>query len=150
MLHDIGASAGHQPEPGALPLLSHALLETWKRRRGTLMHLRAYTEAGGVRGAIAHSADSVYNDELSPQQQAIARRIFLPDRAAEAFKYPPAHLHPANAPGPAGDATDQRSPGDWLARLITGRGTLVPMTDPQVARCGRWPQTVKDCACTTT
>ncbi len=33
MLHDIGASEGHQPEPGALPLLSHALLETWKRRR---------------------------------------------------------------------------------------------------------------------
>ena len=32
MLHDIGASEGHQPEPGALPLLSHALLETWKRR----------------------------------------------------------------------------------------------------------------------
>ena len=27
-------------EPGALPLLSHALLETWKRRRGrTLMSL---------------------------------------------------------------------------------------------------------------
>jgi hypothetical protein len=29
LLHDVGADVGHAPEPGALPLLSHALLETW-------------------------------------------------------------------------------------------------------------------------
>jgi len=46
ILNDVGAGAGHQPEPGALPLLSHALLETWKRRRGNLLNLKAYTEAG--------------------------------------------------------------------------------------------------------
>ncbi len=77
MLHDIGATEGHQPEPGALPLLSHALLETWKRRRGNLMNLRAYSEAGGVRGAIAKTAESVYYAELTPMQQQIARNIFL-------------------------------------------------------------------------
>ncbi len=77
LLHDIGASAGQQPEPGALPLLSHALLETWKRRRANLMSLRAYAEAGGVRGAIAKTAESVYFGELTPEQQAIARNIFL-------------------------------------------------------------------------
>jgi WD40 repeat protein/class 3 adenylate cyclase len=77
MLHDIGAAEGRQPEPGALPLLSHALLETWKRRRGNLMNLRAYSEAGGVRGAIAKTAESVYYGELTTQQQDIARNIFL-------------------------------------------------------------------------
>ncbi len=77
MLHDIGASEGRQPEPGALPLLSHALLETWKRRRANLMNLRAYSEAGGVRGAIAKTAESVYYGELTPEQQQIARNIFL-------------------------------------------------------------------------
>ena len=30
ILHDVGE------EPGALPLLSHALLETWRRRRGNV------------------------------------------------------------------------------------------------------------------
>jgi class 3 adenylate cyclase/energy-coupling factor transporter ATP-binding protein EcfA2 len=77
MLHDIGATDGRQPEPGALPLLSHALLETWKRRRANLMNLRAYSEAGGVRGAIAKTAESVYYGELNLAQQEIARNIFL-------------------------------------------------------------------------
>ncbi len=76
MLHDIGASGGDQPEPGALPLLSHALLETWKRRRGNVMTFKGYSEAGGVRGAIAKTAESVHQ-KLSSEQQAIARNIFL-------------------------------------------------------------------------
>ena len=42
LLHDAGA--GH--EPGALPLLSHALLETWQRRRGRTLTLSGYTSSG--------------------------------------------------------------------------------------------------------
>jgi WD40 repeat protein/class 3 adenylate cyclase len=76
LLHDVGAAEGRQPEPGALPLLSHALLETWQRRRGNLMNLRAYAESGGVRGAIARTAESVFQ-QLPAAQQAIARSIFL-------------------------------------------------------------------------
>jgi WD40 repeat protein/basic membrane lipoprotein Med (substrate-binding protein (PBP1-ABC) superfamily)/DNA-binding SARP family transcriptional activator len=64
-------------EPGALPLLSHALLETWHRRSGRKLRLKGYAEAGGVRGAIARTAESVYNQRLTPEQQAIAREIFL-------------------------------------------------------------------------
>jgi WD40 repeat protein/class 3 adenylate cyclase len=64
-------------EPGALPLLSHALLETWRRRRGVTMTLRSYTESGGVRGAIARTADRVYEAELSEPARAIARGIFV-------------------------------------------------------------------------
>ena len=40
-------------EPGALPLLSHALLETWNNRRGRTMTFAGYYAAGGVKGAIA-------------------------------------------------------------------------------------------------
>ncbi|MEO8625257.1 MAG: adenylate/guanylate cyclase domain-containing protein [Candidatus Limnocylindrales bacterium] len=71
LLRDVG------DEPGALPLLSHALLETWHRRRGTMMTLRSYAESGGVKGAIARTADRVYETELSDAQRPIARDIFV-------------------------------------------------------------------------
>ncbi|KPK92041.1 MAG: hypothetical protein AMJ88_11885, partial [Anaerolineae bacterium SM23_ 63] len=64
-------------EPGALPLLSHALLETWKRRSRRTLTLRGYAEAGGVRRAIARSAEQVYHQELSEEQRGIARNVFL-------------------------------------------------------------------------
>ncbi len=70
ILQDIGA------EPGALPLLSHALLETWKRRQGRTLTLQGYADAGGVKKAIAQTAESVY-DRLTPAEQTIARGIFL-------------------------------------------------------------------------
>ena len=66
---------GH--EPGALPLLSHSLLETWQRRRGRTMTLSGYTSSGGVRGAIAEFAEAVFSDRFNQEQRAIARRIFL-------------------------------------------------------------------------
>jgi WD40 repeat protein len=71
LLHDVGH------EPGALPLLSHALLETWQRRRGRTMTLSGYASSGGVRGAIAETAEAVFADQFTHEQQAIARRIFL-------------------------------------------------------------------------
>jgi len=70
ILSDVGA------EPGALPLLSHALLETWKRRQGRMLTLQGYHEAGGVKKAITRTAESVY-DKLTPAEQIIARSIFL-------------------------------------------------------------------------
>jgi WD40 repeat protein/DNA-binding SARP family transcriptional activator len=63
-------------EPGALPLLSHALLETWRRRQGRTLTLAGYAETGGVHGAIAHTAETLYL-HLTPRQQRIARNIFL-------------------------------------------------------------------------
>ncbi len=71
ILRDVGY------EPGALPLLSHALLETWKRRRGRTLTLSGYTEAGGVDGAIRETAEAVFHQRLTAQQQPIARLIFL-------------------------------------------------------------------------
>jgi WD40 repeat protein len=63
-------------EPGALPLMQHALLETWKRRRAHTMTLRGYNDAGGIRGAIAKTAEAIYQ-ALPAEHQTLARRIFL-------------------------------------------------------------------------
>ncbi|MGD9100910.1 MAG: hypothetical protein PVF45_10560, partial [Anaerolineae bacterium] len=71
LLRDVGG------EPGALPLLSHALLETWQRRQGRTLTLAGYHEAGGVHGAIAQTAETVYQHKLTPAQRPIARDIFL-------------------------------------------------------------------------
>ncbi|MGD2145497.1 MAG: helix-turn-helix domain-containing protein [Anaerolineae bacterium] len=77
LLHDVGADVGHTPEPGALPLLSHALLATWQQRRGRTMTLSGYTASGGVRGAIAQTAEAVFYDQLEPEERDVARQIFL-------------------------------------------------------------------------
>jgi len=63
-------------QPGALPLLEHALLELWERRRGHMLTLEGYRQSGGVQGAIAKRADAIY-DALSPDQQRIARLTLL-------------------------------------------------------------------------
>ena len=64
-------------QPGALPLLSHSLLETWRRRSGRMLTVIGYLQSGGVQGAIAKTAETVYRDRLSPDEQALARSIFL-------------------------------------------------------------------------
>ncbi|MFF0015942.1 hypothetical protein [Streptomyces sp. NPDC005374] len=62
--------------PGALPMLSHALLETWRRRRGRILTLAAYEAAGGVQGAIAATAEHAYG-ALSPGRADIAQKLLL-------------------------------------------------------------------------
>lgn len=63
-------------EPGGLPMLSHVLLETWRRRKGRMLSLAGYEAAGGVRGAIAASAEEVHGG-LSPAQARTARHLLL-------------------------------------------------------------------------
>ncbi|MET8771515.1 hypothetical protein [Streptomyces sp. NPDC004658] len=63
-------------EPGALPLMSHALLETWHRRKGRALTETAYEAAGGLRGAIARTAESVYAG-MSPAQAELTRAVLL-------------------------------------------------------------------------
>ncbi|WP_203874778.1 nSTAND1 domain-containing NTPase, partial [Planobispora takensis] len=61
---------------GALPLISHALAETWRRRRGNTLTLAGYQAAGGIHGALAKTAETVYA-ALTPAQQARAREVFV-------------------------------------------------------------------------
>ena len=46
--------------PGALPLLSHALSETWRHRYGTDLTLGSYEKSGRIAGAISATAERVY------------------------------------------------------------------------------------------
>jgi WD40 repeat protein/DNA-binding SARP family transcriptional activator len=70
LLHEVGDA------PGALPLLSHALLETWRQRRGRTLTLTGYQQSGGVSGALAKTAETTFN-RLTPEQQVIARNLFV-------------------------------------------------------------------------
>jgi WD40 repeat protein/transcriptional regulator with XRE-family HTH domain len=71
-------SAGEQAayEPGALPLLSHALLATWEHSRGGRLSVAGYLASGGIREALTRTAEAAY-DSLTLQQQQLARRLFL-------------------------------------------------------------------------
>ncbi|ANS66076.1 putative regulatory protein WdlA [Streptomyces lincolnensis] len=62
--------------PGALPLLSHALLETWSRRRGNALTLAGYRAAGGFEGALAQTAEA-FHHALGDSGRQAARRLFL-------------------------------------------------------------------------
>jgi WD40 repeat protein/DNA-binding SARP family transcriptional activator len=63
-------------EPGALPLLSTALLELWQRRDGRALPMEAYEETGGVHGAVARMAERVYGG-LDDDGRRTARAVLL-------------------------------------------------------------------------
>ena len=63
-------------EPGALPLLSHALVATWERREGRTLTVAGYHASGGVRGAVSQTAEDVYS-RLGRDQQASLRALML-------------------------------------------------------------------------
>jgi WD40 repeat protein len=63
-------------EPGALPMLSTALLELWQRRDGRRLRLATYEATGGVRGAVARHAEDAFG-RLDRGQQAVARSVLL-------------------------------------------------------------------------
>ncbi|WP_396784875.1 hypothetical protein [Microbispora sp. H10670] len=63
-------------QANVLPLVSHALRETWRRRRGNTLALSGYEAAGGIKNALAQTAETVYAG-LTPRQQDLARGIFL-------------------------------------------------------------------------
>ena len=65
-----------EDEPGAMPLLQHALLLLWRRRHGRWLRLDEYRAIGGVQKAIAGTADSLY-ESLSPAEQERVRDIFM-------------------------------------------------------------------------
>ncbi|GGW60011.1 hypothetical protein GCM10010503_41560 [Streptomyces lucensis JCM 4490] len=61
---------------GILPLLSHALLETWRRRRGAALTLDGFHAAGGFEGALAQSAERLHSS-LTDHQQRLAQQMFV-------------------------------------------------------------------------
>jgi WD40 repeat protein/DNA-binding SARP family transcriptional activator len=123
-------------EAGALPLLSHALRTTWERREGRTLTVEGYRGTGGIRGAVAQSAEALYH-QLPVDQRPLVRHLFL--RLV--------------APGPDGQPVCSRVPRRTVAtdpthealvelfvgaRLITSDDGVVQLAHEALARA--WPR----------
>ncbi|BCJ55393.1 hypothetical protein Asp14428_68680 [Actinoplanes sp. NBRC 14428] len=105
--------------PGALPLASHALLEAWRRRRGTTITLDGYEAAGGVDGAVAATAEGIYRDLDAGERLAVRRLLLrmvdLDDLSGvRGRRVPRSHVHAAD---PIDRLVDARL-------LTTGHGSV--------------------------
>ncbi|KIZ19184.1 AAA family ATPase [Streptomyces natalensis] len=69
-----GPSGTH--DAGVLPLLSHALLATWQRRKAGRLTLAGYRAAGGIQGAVAATAERAWSG-LDPAARTAARLLLL-------------------------------------------------------------------------
>ncbi|MEU4925020.1 AAA family ATPase [Streptomyces yokosukanensis] len=63
-------------DAGVLPLLSHALLATWQRRKAGRLTLAGYRAAGGIQGAVAATAERAWSG-LDPAARTAARLLLL-------------------------------------------------------------------------
>lgn len=63
-------------QPGALPIVQHALALLWKHRSERCLTLAAYESIGGVAGALERHADG-HIARLDPAQLRQARRILV-------------------------------------------------------------------------
>jgi WD40 repeat protein len=70
-----GATEGTY-EVGRLPLLSHALLVTYQRSRGSHLTLAGYRSSGGIRRALASSAEDILA-QFDPMHREAARILLL-------------------------------------------------------------------------
>ena len=70
------SSMAREHDVGALPLLSHAQLETYRRSRRGRMTVADYEAAGGVRGAVERSAEEVFL-RSTPPEQALMRQVLV-------------------------------------------------------------------------
>jgi WD40 repeat protein len=75
ILHELGATASGQPATVALPLLSHALWATWRKRAGSRLTVAGYRAAGGISKAITSTAEQVYGELDEPGQEAVRRML---------------------------------------------------------------------------
>ncbi|MET8141625.1 AAA family ATPase [Sphaerisporangium sp. NPDC005288] len=74
LLHDL--RPGEDDVLSALPLLSHALLATWRNREGKTLTMSGYRAAGGIWRSVTTSAEKVH-DGLDDEGREAIRRILL-------------------------------------------------------------------------
>ncbi|MEW1828452.1 helix-turn-helix domain-containing protein [Streptomyces sp. NPDC088196] len=125
-------------EPGGLPMLSHALAETWRRRKGRLLTLSGYEAAGGVRGAIAATAEQVYGT-LTPAESETARHLLLrmvvPGQGTPDTRRPLTRTELSDWPNPAVPTVVERL---TRARLLTADEEGVHLAHEALITC--WPR----------
>jgi hypothetical protein len=63
-------------QPASLPLVSHALAETWRRRRGMVLTLAGYEDVGGIEHALTRTAEHTF-EELTEEDRDAVRLLFL-------------------------------------------------------------------------
>ncbi|MFI1992244.1 NACHT and WD repeat domain-containing protein [Actinoplanes sp. NPDC020271] len=73
---DDAAATGGGYQPGALPLLAHALRATWERRDDDRLTVEAYRKTGGIRYAVAETAERIYLG-LTPEDREALRAALL-------------------------------------------------------------------------
>ena len=123
-------------EPGALPLMSHALRQTWAGRQGRTLTVAAYRETGGIRGAVAQSAEAVYeNIDVSerPKLRELLLRLVSPVENGE----------PTRARVPRHSFAEDANYAALVerlvaARLLTSDGDAVELAHEALARA--WPR----------
>ncbi|MGW5215293.1 nSTAND1 domain-containing NTPase [Streptomyces sp. NPDC004051] len=124
--------------PGGLPLLSHALRETWRRRRGKTLTMAGYEAAGCLDGAIAKTAEKVYG-RFTEDQAAAARRVLLrlvaPGDGTPDTRRP---VERAELPGAGRDDTAQVLEALAGARLLTLDGDTAEMAHEALITA--WPR----------
>jgi WD40 repeat protein/DNA-binding SARP family transcriptional activator len=123
-------------DPGALPLLSHALLETWKRREGNTLTVAGYRASGGIHGAVAQSAELLYA-RVEPARRPLLRDLVL------RLVSPGAQGEPVRTPVPkrlvATDAEREQIVEMLVsARLVTSGDGVLEITHEALARA--WPR----------
>jgi DNA-binding SARP family transcriptional activator/WD40 repeat protein/energy-coupling factor transporter ATP-binding protein EcfA2 len=123
-------------EPGALPLLSHALRRTWERREGRVLTVSGYHETGGLRGAVAQSAESLYGS-LDDDRQLVVQDLFLrmvsPNPTGDPVRSPVPHRLVA------GDVQHQQVIRLLVdSRLVTSDGDSLELAHEALVRA--WPR----------
>jgi len=123
-------------EPGALPLLSHALAQTWENREGRTLTVDGYRTAGGIRQAVTQSAESLFQHLPAGQQQALRDlmlRLVTASPDGQAVRSPVTHRAVAGS-------IERESLLETLvaARLVTSDGETVELAHESLVAA--WPR----------
>jgi WD40 repeat protein len=132
LLRDLGVQDGGH-DAGSLPLLAHALRATWAQGDGRCMTLAGYRASGGIRDAVANTAQGTY-DALDPDQRQAARRLLLRlvrvDEGGEAVRRRVREDELAHEGGPARVALERLVD----KRLVTADDGVVQITHEALVR----------------
>ncbi|WP_330268571.1 helix-turn-helix domain-containing protein [Streptomyces griseorubiginosus] len=126
--------------PGALPLLSHALMATWQRGDGRTLTITDYEDSGGIQGAVARTAETcfarLYPAEQTMIRQALVRLVQLGDGSEATRRRLDRAVLLAQLPDPAAAATALDA--FVRARLITVDRDTVEITHEALLHV--WPR----------
>ena len=123
-------------EPGALPLLSHALRQTWQRREGATLTVAGYRASGGIGGAVAQTAEQLYESAPSDQRpilRDLLLRLVAPNPDGEPVRSRVSRRLVATDPG-----RERLIEQLVSARLVTSDEDVVELAHEALARA--WPR----------